>query len=160
MNVLDWVLVLIRWGHALGAVAWVGGGIFYILVLRPAFRRTHVPSEANRAIGAEFRGLVNTAIAVLLITGVILMASRLTADTVTLPYVAVLGLKIALALYMFYTVRFLRQRAYPEDLSEGDRWSLRMRRRLTSTTAVLVTGVIVFGLADVLKALFESSLVE
>ena len=28
MNVLDWILLAIRWGHALAAVAWVGGGIF------------------------------------------------------------------------------------------------------------------------------------
>ncbi len=160
MNVLDWILVVIRWGHALGAVAWVGGGIFYILVLRPALGRSPVSSETNRTIGAEFRGLVNTAIAVLLITGIILSASRLTADTVTIPYVSVLALKIVLALYMFYTVRFLRQRAYPEDAAGGNGWWRKLRGSLTSTTAVLIIGVVVFGLADVLDALFESSLIE
>jgi len=160
MDALDWLLVAIRWGHALGAVAWVGGGIFYILVLRPALSRSRVPSKARGAIGAEFRGLVNTAIAVLLIPGVILTDSRLTAENVTLPYVAVLALKVALALYMFYIVRFLRQRAYPEDAPVPGGWRARTRRALTSTTAVLIIGVIVFGLADVLAALFESSLAE
>lgn len=160
MNVLDWILVAIRWGHALGAVAWVGGGIFYILVLRPALGRAPASAETNRAIGAEFRGLVNTAIGILLVTGIILSASRLTADTVTIPYIAVLALKIALALYMFYVVRFLRQRAYPEETSGGGKWRLRLRSRMTSATAVLIIGVIVFGLADVLSALFEEGLTE
>lgn len=115
--------------------------------------------ETNRAIGSEFRGLVNTAIGVLLITGIILSASRLTSDTVTIPYVAVLALKVALALYMFYIVRFLRQRAYPEEQSSGNSFWQKLRASLTSTTAVLVIGVVVIGLSDVLDFLFESSLV-
>ena len=66
--------------------------------------------------------------------------------------------KITLALYMFYVVRFLRQREYPEQRSPAsDRWS-RIKSRLTNTTAVLIIGVVVFGLSDVLDALFEGSL--
>ena len=79
MDTLDWILLAIRWGHAVSAVAWVGGGIFYLMVLRPAIRQSQgLPKDTGRAIGVEFRGLVSTAIAVLLISGVILSASRLT----------------------------------------------------------------------------------
>ena len=165
MNVLDWILLAIRWGHALAAVAWVGGGIFYLMVLRPALRRARgpapgLPPETNRAIGEEFRGLVSTAIAVLLLTGVILSASRLTQDAVTSPYVAVLVAKIALALYMFYVVRFMRQDTYPEDPELGfSRWQ-RLKGRLTGTTALLVIGVLVIGLSDVLDGLIENALVS
>ena len=158
MNFLDWILVAIRWGHALAAVAWVGGGMFYIMVLRPALRRNPVSVEAGRGVGAEFRGLVATAMGVLLITGAVLSVSRLTADTVTTPYVGVLVAKIALAMYMFYVVRFLRQGEYPEEPPPAsDRWS-RIRGKFTNTTAVLIIGVVVFGLSDVLDALFEGSL--
>ena len=94
MNVLDWILLLIRWAHAIGAVAWVGGGIFYLMVLRPAFRRNDPGRETHRAIGEEFRALVNTAIIVLVVTGAILTASRLTVDTITVPYVVVLCIKV------------------------------------------------------------------
>lgn len=158
MNFLDWILVVIRWGHALAAVAWVGGGMFYILVLRPAFGRSPVSGEAGRSIGAEFRGLVATAMGVLLITGTVLSVSRLTADTVTTPYVGVLVAKIALAMYMFYVVRFLRHRAYPDEPGTVLGRLSRVRDRLTNTTAVLIIGVVVFGLSDVLDALFENSL--
>ena len=158
MNFLDWILVAIRWGHALAAVAWVGGGMFYILVLRPALNRNPISGEAEKAVGSEFRGLVATAIGILLVSGVVLSVSRLTADTVTSTYVLVLLAKITLALYMFYVVRFLRQKAYPTDPAPGSgRW-IRLRGRLTSTTAVLIIGVVVFGLSDVLDVLFEKNL--
>jgi putative copper export protein len=121
-------------------------------------RQAPASPATGRAIGAEFRGLVNTAIGVLLLTGIILSVSRLTSDAVTVPYVAVLAVKVALALYMFYIVRFLRQEAYPEEASTGRSCLSRVRRLLTNTTAVLIVGVIVFGLADVLDMLFEKGL--
>ncbi|HEU0022245.1 MAG TPA: hypothetical protein VFR55_11320 [Dehalococcoidia bacterium] len=151
---------MIRWAHALAAVAWVGGGMFYVLVLRPALHRSPAAEPTNRAIGAEFRGLVNTAIAVLIITGIVLSASRLTADKVSIAYIVVLAVKIALALYLFYIVRFLRQRAYPDEIMTGPGWWSRTRKGLTGTTGVLIIGVLVFGLADVLNALFERGLTQ
>ena len=161
MNVLDWILLAIRWGHALSAVAWVGGGIFYLMVLRPAIQRARgLPAETSRAIGVEFRGLVSTAIAVLLVTGVILSVSRLTEDAVTSPYVVVLVVKIGLALYMFYVVRFMRQDTYPEEPEIGCSGWEKLWDRFTGTTAVLVTGVIVIGLSDVLDGLLEKALVS
>ena len=135
------------------------------MVLRPAIRRATgrakvLPPEITQTIGVEFRGLVTTAIAVLLLTGVILSASRLTEDAVTSPYVAVLVVKIVLALYMFYVVRFMRQDSYPEEQDLGGSMWQRLRGRLTGTTALLVIGVVVIGLSDVLDALLESALVS
>ena len=116
MGVLDWILVVIRWGHAVAAVAWVGGGVFYLMVLRPAIRRSQgLPPETGAAIRDEFRSLVTTAIAVLLLTGVILSVARLTSAAATVPYAVVLGVKIALALYMFYVVRIVRRGDYAEQ---------------------------------------------
>ena len=158
MNVLDWILTAIRWFHLLAAVAWVGGGMFWILVLRPALGRSDETGGATRrSIGEEFRDLVNTAIGVLLVTGIVLSATRLTDNAVTTPYVAVLVVKIVLALYMFYVVRFLRPRVYPGDEEiAGGRLS-RIKDRLTGTGALLIYGVIILGLSDVLNALFEKA---
>ncbi len=158
MEPLDWILVIVRWGHALGAVAWVGGGIFYLFVLRPAFQRAPAGDVPQRAIGSEFRGLVNTAIALIIITGIVLSAARLTSGAVSTAYVVVLAVKVALALYMFGMVWFRRRRNSPEGGPGSAGWWPRARKELTGTTAVLVAGVIVIGLADVLSALFEASL--
>lgn len=160
MGVLDWILVIIRWGHAVSAVAWVGGGIFYLMVLRPAIRRSKgLPPETGVAIREEFRGLVATAIAVLLVTGVILSVVRLTGEGATVPYAIVLGVKIALALFMFYVVRIVRRGDYGASDEEGTGFLRRAVRRATSPMALLVVGVVIIGLSDVLDMLFENALV-
>ena len=159
MGVLDWILVIIRWGHALAAVAWVGGGGFYLLVLRPAIRRSQrLPPETGAAIRDEFRGLVTTAIAVLLLTGAILSVARLTGDAATIPYAVVLGVKIALALYMFYVVLKVRLGDYEDQQGEGGGVLRRAMRRLGSPMALLAIGVVVIGLSDVLDALIEDAM--
>lgn len=159
MGVLDWILTIIRWGHAVAAVAWVGGGVFYLLVLRPAVRRSQgIPPETNAAIRDEFRGLVTTAIAVLLLTGAILSVARLTGDAASVPYAIVLGVKISLALYMFYVVMRVRRGSYEDQREPGKGWARRTTQVLSSPTALLVIGITVIGLSDVLDALFESSL--
>ena len=151
------LLLLIRWLHALAAVAWVGGGIFYLLVLRPSL--TNDDSEGTvRRLGEQFRHLVNTAIAVLLVTGVILTLSRLTSNYVGLPYVVVLTIKVVLALYMFYLVRFLRPRTYTEATTVKHKRLQRFTDLFTGATAVLMLGVIVFLLADILRALVEEGI--
>ena len=164
MNVLDWILVAIRWSHALAAVAWVGGGAFYILVLRPSLRQEPVSSQTQHLVASGFGGLVKTAVAVLLLTGTILSLSRLTSDAATVSYIAVLAVKVALSLYMFYIVQFLparRKRPYTENPgTQGQPWLSRLQTRATGATAVLITGIIVFGLADVLDLLFEKALAK
>lgn len=159
MGVLDWILVIIRWGHALAAVAWVGGGAFYLLVLRPAIRRSQgLPADTREAIGDEFRGLVTTAIAVLLLTGAILSVARLTDEAATIPYVAVLAVKIGLALYMFYVVRIVRRGNYAQVQDSSRNWMGRAVGRLTSPMALLIIGIVVIGLSDVLDALIENAM--
>ena len=157
MGVLEWILVVIRWGHAAAAVAWVGGGFFYLMVLRPAARRSRgLPAETGAAVRDEFRSVTATAIAVLALTGAVLSAARLTGGGATLPYAAVLGVKIGLALYMFYVARLVRRGDGGDGAADlgGGRWR-RWGRRLTSPMALLVLGVGVIGLSDVLDALVE-----
>ena len=143
----------------MAAVAWVGGGLFYLLVLRPNLSGSGEDgSGIARRVGEQFRSLVNTAIAVLLVTGTILTLSRLTSEYVGTPYIVVLAIKIVLALYMFYFVRFLRPRTYPEEASVGTKRLHRITALFTGATAVLVLGVIVFLLADILRALIEKGI--
>ena len=159
MSFPDVLLLIIRWLHALAAVAWVGGGIFYLLILRPNLRASNQDlEEATRRLGEQFRHLVNTAIAVLLVTGVILTLSRLTSDYVGVSYIIVLILKIVLALYMFYLVRFLRPGTYIAGDALKTKGLQRFTAMFTGATAVLVLGVIVFLLADILRALIEKGI--
>ena len=159
MNIADYLMLAIRWLHTLAAVAWVGGGIFYLLVLRPAMRRSEPTDQSLAAsIGPEFRSLVNVAIAVLIITGAVLTFDRLTDTFVGAAYAGVLAAKVALACYAFYLVRFLRRSSYPEEPQAAGRWPRRMVTLCTGTTAILVVGVIVFLLSELLVELFQVGL--
>ena len=111
MSVSDTFLLVVRWAHLVSAAAWVGGSLFYLLVLRPALRRSPGSSGGvSAAAASDFRALVDTSILVLLVTGVILTFNRLSAGVVGVPYVAVLGIKIALSLWMFILARGRRRR--------------------------------------------------
>ena len=143
----------------MAAVAWIGGGIFYLLVLRPGMRQSSREEPTlGQAIGQEFRGLVNVAIVVLIVTGTIMTFNRLTSDFVGVPYVAVLAAKITLAFYAFYLVRFLRWGTYPSESSPPGRGVRRLAALCTGTTAILIVGMVVVLLSDVLSALFENAL--
>ena len=153
MTIPDGILTALYWLHHLGAVAWVGGGIFYLLVLRPAFRRAAPAPETRRAIGAEFRGVVHTAIILLVITGAIMTAAQLTREETSPQYLATLILKIGLAVYMMFLVwRGRRPAAPPISPPALGRWG-KIKAGCTGTTALLILGVLVIGLSDVLAAL-------
>ena len=169
MNALDVILLLIRWAHALAAVTWIGGSLFMLLVGRPALRSIRSDTAAGdagglagRALAAEFRPVVATAIAVLIVTGVILSVSRLTSDAAGIAYVAALIAKIALALYAFGIAWLLPRRRRGNSAAAGEAAvpNLRQRIRLavSGPAALTVAGVVVIGLADVLGWLFERGL--
>ena len=164
MPVLDVILLIIRWAHALAAVTWIGGSLFLLLAGRPALRSADSQGVVARALAVEFRPIVATAIGVLIVSGVILAVSRLTSDAASLGYVGVLIAKIALAVYAFAIAWLLPRRRRTEAVATGERatpavWR-RVRAGLTGTTMLTVAGVIVIGLADVLGLLFEQGLAD
>ncbi len=157
-------LLAVRWVHAIAAVAWVGGSIFYLLVLRPAIRSStgsHGPLLS--AAGKEFRTLVNACIAVLVATGAILAFDRLTENVVGSPYAVTLAIKSVLSVWMFMQVQSERRRseflgafAKGEELPRG-----RLRtavRSVSGYNALVIVGIVVFLLSDLLKVLFEVAL--
>ncbi|MBI4202666.1 MAG: urate hydroxylase PuuD [Chloroflexi bacterium] len=156
----DWFLLLVRWLHLLAAVSWVGGSIFFFAVLRPALQSAPQDSTLSRIAGQEFRSLVDVAISVLLVTGVILSVARLTSGSAGVAYGVVLGAKITLALWMFALVWF-RQRRRPlaERLPPPDGQPLRrLASTLSANNLVLALGLAILLLADLLGALFEQAL--
>ena len=153
MDVLDIILLIIRWAHALAAVVWIGGSLFLLLAGRPAFRKADPQGLVGRALAVEFRPIVATAIAVLIVSGVILTVDRLTSEAAGIAYTAVLIAKIVLAIYAFGIAWLLPR-------SRGrERQTSRIRGALLGPVALTIIGVIVIGLADVLTWLFERGLV-
>ncbi len=156
MDALDIILLIIRWAHALAAVVWIGGSLFLLLAGRPALRllRNEIGDSSGlvgRALAVEFRPIVATAIAVLIVSGVILTVDRLTSEAAGIAYTAVLIAKIVLAIYAFSIAWLLPRRR--QQRAGG------IRGALLGPVALTIIGVIVIGLADVLTWLFERGLV-
>ena len=74
------------------SVAWVGGGIFYLFVLRPALRRSGDGGrEVNRYAAAEFKVLVDICFFLIVVTGISLTFDRLSGGVAGVWYVVVSG---------------------------------------------------------------------
>ena len=153
----DVFLLIVRWAHAIAAVAWVGGGIFYWVVLRPALRTEGVPPAVARVAGVEFGGLVALAAWTLVVTGAVLVLARFSEPAADVPYAAVLALKIALAGWMFLLVSGRRRRGTPADGPPRSRFRA-AANALGHVNMTVVLGVVVFGLSDILALLFERNL--
>ena len=151
----DAFLLIVRWLHVIAAVAWVGGGVFYWLVLRPAIRAGAVPAQVSKFASMEFGQIVLMAMWTLVLTGAILLFTRLSEPTATLPYGVVLGVKIALSAWMFF-LTLNRGGRTPEVSDQG-----RIRSAVNALGHVnmtVVLGIIVFLLSDILRLLVEHEL--
>ena len=144
------LIVLIRWCHAIGATAWVGGTLFYLLVLNPSLQPlAGAPGRGalSAAVARHFRDLTQACVAVVLLTGGVLTFDRLSQPHLERAYVIVLAVKIALALLMVALASRL-----------GPRRRARARPRwLTAPYLIMVLGLLVYLLAIVLQVLFDVS---
>ena len=165
MSVGDVFLLIVRWIHLVAAAAWVGGSVFYLLILRPVSNRTSGGSnESISAVAAEFRGLVDICIVALVATGAILSLERLAGGVADVPFAVTLGVKAFLTVWMFYLTYSLRRR---RDLGSSSAIDAPVFPILTNRLAglldrhslIVILGVVVFLVSDLLKVLYEIALV-
>ena len=77
---LAWIHRGAVFGHVAAVVVWFGAVAYYLLILRPALRRSGVDRQAQYAILAEIRArlkrVVGVAVAVLVLSGFVLARLR------------------------------------------------------------------------------------
>lgn len=152
------LIVLMRWAHALAAIVWLGGGVYATMVLAPRLRvlRSVESNELREATARDFGRIVNVAMAVFVLSGVLLTFDRLSGRGATPMYGVVLAIKVALALWMFAIAQRL-QRRVATPRARGRAATLWWR--LSSPRLLLWLGAIVVLLAAILKVLYERALV-
>ncbi|MCH8911830.1 MAG: hypothetical protein IH867_13980, partial [Chloroflexi bacterium] len=106
--------------------------------------------------GSVYREMVDIAVIAIIVSGLILMFDRLTGDDASPAWFIVLGVKLALALWMFYLVWNFRQSDFsptvkPTGISARLSW-------LVGYNAMVFLGVVVFLLASLLRVLFETTI--
>ena len=146
------IRTLVRVAHILAGAAWVGGSIFYLLVVMPALRSIG-PSPALAAKIAElFKRMVNICIGVLLLTGGYLVFDRLAQTTLGMSYLIVLAIKIVAAIAMFVLAIYMAQ----SNIRRLAKRSTRLSR--ATPQLMLALGILVFILGALLNNLFEMSI--
>lgn len=98
----------ILWLHLLGAIVWVGGLVFLVLVARPALKRSACVRERLRLelnLEGRFRAVMWPVVGLVLLTGLynvmnILFAIRVSGGSLPSAFVRTLAIKIGLVVLM------------------------------------------------------------
>ncbi len=150
-------MLLVRWIHATGAVAWIGGSAFFAFVLRPVeLANPDLVRPVLRSIGQVYREMVDISVIAIIVSGLVLMFDRLTGNDASPAWFIVLGVKLTLALWMFYLVWHFRQSDFrpaerPTGISARLSW-------LVGYNAMVFLGMIIFLLASLMQVLFETTI--
>lgn len=94
--------------HALAAVVWLGGGIYYLVALRPTAREDTVARQVAGASQHRFGEWSGAAVLAMLATGAILTFDRL-AEGHGWTYYLTLGAKVGAALLAFLMTMLVRR---------------------------------------------------
>ena len=149
----DWLMVMVRYAHAVAAIAWIGGSIFHAVILRPLIVvEPDKMAQAMSLITPAYREVIDIAVVTLIVSGLILTFSRIQGNEATVTWAVVLAIKIALAIWMFYIVWRRRRMSISETITQG------IASKFLGYNAVLAIGLVIFLLANVLRELVEASL--
>jgi len=124
----------------------VGGSLLYLLAVRPGLK------EARPEIDRRFRDVVQLCILTLLVTGAILTFDRLQLEPGP-AYAATLGVKVALAIWMFILAQDLASRARRRLIERRLPADALPTRGGTPSWLILALGLVVLLLSDVLKVI-------
>lgn len=133
----------LRLAHALAAALWVGGLLAYTLAAAGE-RRAFSPAS-----WAPLRDALRLGIGVFVVTGVIMALERLGSAPLPPTYLAVLGAKVALGLWMFVLARQVGTVVSDRDAAVS--WWRPERK-------IIAMGVAVYALAMVLRAMYEDTI--
>ncbi len=156
LDLIEILLLIARWIHAIAAVAWIGGSVLFAFVLRPAGKLE--PEAMGRImphVGRYYREIVDLSIVAIIFTGLILTLDRLADEAATATYGAVLGAKLGVAIVMFIQMWNLRQSG--GNAKTGPAWMQKLSW-LLGYNALVFMGVIVYFLANLLAVLFDDGL--
>ena len=161
MNILNIFNIAVTWAHLISATAWVGGSIFWLIVLTPSIQK--IPSnhqtEILRSISHEFKSVVDTSMFILLFTGAILTFNKITPGHIGSLYVLILGIKILLVSYLFYLLRSRRNNLKTSRFFGTKNTSRNKLIIFTKKSNMIVLiGLIVYLISSILSSISDASI--
>jgi len=166
MTAAEIFVLIVRWVHGIAAVTWIGGSIFFLLILLPPIdRKILIPEQVRTVINIRFRGLVQVCISILIITGVILAFERLSSRFTDVAYVSILASKSMVTVWMFALAGFVPMRRRAPTVRRKliasftlIRWWDKLFGRVNEPNLILFLGLVAFILSNALQTLFERRL--
>jgi putative copper export protein len=150
--------VTARVAHLVSSAAWLGGSLFYALVLRPSLAGREEAPRVSPEIARRFGKIVGASAWALLASGGYLTFARLTDVRLGAPYALTLALKALLAVWMFLLAGALgRGRASRRLRPRADSQPKTWRALVPVPTLLLALGLIVFILSAILTTLYQTT---
>ena len=145
--------------HLTAIAAWLGGILFFLLVLRPALKTMSNP-EMSRGVGRIFQEVSEIALWIVIGSGILLSLDRLLLANIQASYLVVLSIKIALVVWIALIAMNLWGRVSRTRPSVGGKSSFytRLLRAAWSTNTQLVLGIVVVFLAEILRVIYNRSI--
>ena len=102
----DLFYTIVTWTHIVSSTIWIGGSIFYFLILNPVLNRSlGSNNDMAKLIGREFSSVVKICISALIVSGVIMLFNQLAApDTINYMYLVIFFIKILLFIWMILII--------------------------------------------------------
>ena len=162
MNSSELFHLIVRWSHLLSGAAWLGGIIFWFMVLNPTTRAFPSFDQYIGHISDDFKRLVDTCIFVLLSTGAIMTFNRITPGDMGANYLLVLGVKIVVVAIMILIVRakrpmLIKNRKPKKEIIQASKLN-KIINMLTGYNLLIILGAAIFLLSDVLHMIYTSTL--
>lgn len=144
MTASEWLLLALRLAHSLAAMVWLGGGVYFLLVVRPVSGQLLPPREFISAINASFGEWARLSTLIMLATGIVLMFDRLSNGSGGLLYAALLAVKVVAAVIAFWLAGVRPARR-----------AIRARgRRRAASELIVALGLLAFVLGVVLSSVY------
>jgi len=142
------MLVALRVAHSVAAVVWLGGGVYFLVALRPAAREADSAGQAVVAAAQKaYAEWGQIATIVLLGSGTVLIFERLSSAQGGWIYVVLLVIKVLAAVWAFVLVR-TRVRA------------IRRRNGRASSELIITLGFVAFVTGVLLATVYGRGFIE
>lgn len=151
IDFVNLIVIFIKWLHSVAAMSWVGGSIFFALIIRPV--QSNMKEEYSivfRNIAIVYRDLVDISVIGLILSGIFLMFTKLS-ENINNEWIIIFSIKLFISIIMFYLIWRFRQEDFSyNSQAKGVYGKLSF---LLGYNAIIFFGVIIFLLTSIMSEL-------
>ena len=151
IDFINLIVIFIKWLHSVAAMSWVGGSIFFALIIRPVQSSMNEEySVVFKNISIIYRDLVDISVIGIILSGIFLMFTKLS-ENITNEWMIVFIIKLFISVIMFYLVWRFRQKDF--SYTSNSKGLYGRLSFLLGYNAIIFFGVIIFLLTSTMSQL-------